>query len=184
MSSCFPVKKTPILGKMTGSPFLSHDHLQTPRAPLLRPGRAKSRHGRRFVENSPSAHALYELADSRLGWPLSDYSFNGPEAILTETRVCQPALYATGWPFWPRSRTTPAARSASRPRPAFPSANTRPTPPRARFTFQTGLHLVAERGRLMQEACNATVGHDDHAARRDARAGAGNRHPATSTWPT
>ena len=30
------------------------------------------------------ALALYELADSRLGWPLSDYSFNGPEEILTE----------------------------------------------------------------------------------------------------
>ena len=52
--------------------------------------------GADLVRNSVSAQALYELADSRLRWPLSDYSFNGPEAILTETRVCQPALYAHG----------------------------------------------------------------------------------------
>src|SRR6202034_4670146 len=44
--------------------------------------------GADLFENSISTHALYELADSRLGWPLSDYSFNGPETILTETRVC------------------------------------------------------------------------------------------------
>src|SRR5260370_42118546 len=52
--------------------------------------------GADLIANSVSAQALYELADSRLGWPLSDYSFNGPEATLTETRVCQPALYAHG----------------------------------------------------------------------------------------
>ena len=114
--------------------------------------------GADLYENSVSAHALYELADSRLGWPLSDYSFNGPEAILTETRVCQPALYAhglailaafedyTGRPL----RFEAAAGLSLGEYTAHAAAGT--------FTFQTGLHLVAERGRLMQEACNATVG--------------------------
>jgi [acyl-carrier-protein] S-malonyltransferase len=114
--------------------------------------------GADLSENSVSAHALYELANSQLGWPLSDYSFNGPEAILTETRVCQPALYAhglailaafedhTGRPL----RFEAAAGLSLGEYTAHAAAGT--------FTFQTGLHLVAERGRLMQEACNATVG--------------------------
>jgi len=114
--------------------------------------------GTDLIQNSVSAHALYQLADSRLGWPLSDYSFNGPEAILTETRVCQPALYChglallaafedhTGRPL----RFEAAAGLSLGEYTAHAAAGT--------FTFQTGLHLVEMRGKLMQEACNATVG--------------------------
>jgi [acyl-carrier-protein] S-malonyltransferase len=114
--------------------------------------------GADLYENSVSAHALYNLADSRLGWPVSDYSFNGPEATLTETRVCQPALYAHGLAilaaFEDRTgrplRFEAAAGLSLGEYTAHAAAGT--------FTFQTGLHLVQERGRLMQEACNATVG--------------------------
>jgi [acyl-carrier-protein] S-malonyltransferase len=114
--------------------------------------------GADLIANSVSAHALYDLADSRLGWPLSDYSVNGPEAILTETRVCQPALYThglailaafedhTGRPL----RFEAAAGLSLGEYTAHAAAGT--------FTFQTGLHLVEMRGKLMQEACNATVG--------------------------
>ncbi len=114
--------------------------------------------GADLYQNSVSAQALYQLADSRLGWPLSDYSFNGPVEILTETRVCQPALYThglailaafqdqTGRPL----RFEAAAGLSLGEYTAHAAAGT--------FTFQTGLHLVQERGRLMQEACNATVG--------------------------
>ena len=114
--------------------------------------------GADLYENSPSAHALYELADTRLGWSLSEYSFRGPEPILTETRVCQPALYThglallaafedhTGRPL----RFEATAGLSLGEYTAHAAAGT--------FTFQTGLALVAERGRLMQEACNATVG--------------------------
>ncbi len=89
---------------------------------------------------------------------MSEYSFRGPENILTETRVCQPALYAhglailaafedhTGHPL----RFEAAAGLSLGEYTAHAAAGS--------FTFQTGLTLVAERGRLMQEACNATVG--------------------------
>jgi [acyl-carrier-protein] S-malonyltransferase len=114
--------------------------------------------GADLIQNSVSAHALYQLADSRLGWPLSTYSFNGPEAILTETRVCQPALYChglallaaiqdhTGKPL----RFEAAAGLSLGEYTAHAAAGT--------FTFQAGLHLVEMRGKLMQEACNATAG--------------------------
>ena len=114
--------------------------------------------GADLFQNSRSAQALYELADNRLCWPLSDYSFKGPEEILTETRVCQPALYThglailaayqdhTGRPL----RFEAAAGLSLGEYTAHAAAGS--------FTFQTGLTLVAERGRLMQESCDATVG--------------------------
>jgi len=114
--------------------------------------------GTDLIKNSVSAHALYQRADGKLGWPLSDYSFNGPEAVLTETRVCQPALYVhglailaafedhTGRPL----RFEAAAGLSLGEYTAHAAAGT--------FTFETGLHLVEHRGRLMQEACNATSG--------------------------
>ena len=114
--------------------------------------------GADLYENSASAHALYDLADTRLGWPLSEYSFKGPEATLTETRVCQPALYTHGLAILAAFedhagrplRFEAAAGLSLGEYTAHATAGT--------FTFQTGLQLVQERGRLMQEACNATVG--------------------------
>jgi len=133
--------------------------ISPPRALLFSgQGAQKVGMGADLYELSPSAHALYQLADTRLGWPLGDYSFRGPESILTETRVCQPALYAhglailaafedyTGRPL----RFEAAAGLSLGEYTAHAAAGS--------FTFQTGLALVAERGRLMQEACNATVG--------------------------
>src|ERR1700761_8517714 len=114
--------------------------------------------GADLPDNSVSARALYERADSLLGWPVTEYSFKGPVETLTETRVCQPALYVhglavlaafeehTGRPL----RFEAAAGLSLGEYTAHAAAGT--------FTFQTGLTLVAERGRLMQEACNATVG--------------------------
>jgi len=114
--------------------------------------------GADLYDNSPSAHALYDLADRKLGWPLSEYSFRGPETILTETRVCQPALYAHGLALLAAFedhakrplRFEAAAGLSLGEYTAHAAAGT--------FTFQTGLGLVAERGRLMQEACDSTVG--------------------------
>ena len=114
--------------------------------------------GADLYENSPSAQALYELADAKLGWPLSEYSFRGPETTLTETRVCQPALYTHGLAIlaafedYTRKplRFEATAGLSLGEYTAHAAAGS--------FTFQTGLALVAERGRLMQEACNATVG--------------------------
>jgi len=143
---------------MTGSTFLFMT-TPKPRALLFSgQGAQKVGMGADLFENSRSAQALYELADSRLGWPLSEYSLKGPEATLTETRVCQPALYVHGLAILAafedhtgRTLRFEAAAGLSLGKyTAHAAAGT--------FTFQTGLTLVAERGRLMQEACNATAG--------------------------
>jgi len=114
--------------------------------------------GADLAEKSAGARALYDEADKTLGWSLSEASFQGPEAKLTETRVCQPALYVhglailaayqdlTGKPL----RLDAAAGLSLGEYTAHAAAGT--------FDFATGLHLVAERGRLMQEACESTSG--------------------------
>jgi [acyl-carrier-protein] S-malonyltransferase len=121
-------------------------------------GAQKAGMGADLYEKSASARALYGLANSLLGLPLSDYSFQGPEATLTETRICQPALYVHGLAILAAFedhagrplRFEAAAGLSLGEYTAHAAAGT--------FTFQTGLHLVAERGRLMQEACNTTTG--------------------------
>jgi [acyl-carrier-protein] S-malonyltransferase len=114
--------------------------------------------GADLFEKSPAASALYEKADQALGWSLSEVSFRGPDAKLIETRVCQPALYVhglailaayqemTGKPL----RFEAAAGLSLGEYTAHAAAKS--------FTFETGLGLVAERGRLMQEACESTSG--------------------------
>src|SRR5260221_802933 len=114
--------------------------------------------GADLYDKSPSANALYKLADSKLGWPLSDYSFNGPEAILTETRVCQPALYAHGLAILAAFEDHTGRPLRFEAAAGLSLGQYTGHPAAGRFSFQTGLHRVAERGRAMYEACNATVG--------------------------
>jgi [acyl-carrier-protein] S-malonyltransferase len=114
--------------------------------------------GADLVQASAAAKALYAEADALLGWDLSTASFSGPVETLTETRVCQPALYVhglallaafqdhTGKPL----RFEAAAGLSLGEYTAHAAAGT--------FTFEAGLHLVAERGRLMQAACESTAG--------------------------
>jgi [acyl-carrier-protein] S-malonyltransferase len=143
---------------MSGSGFFPMTTAK-PRALLFSgQGAQKIGMGADLYEKSASARALYDEADARLGWPLTEYSFKGPVETLTETRVCQPALYVhglailaafqdqTGRPL----RFEAAAGLSLGEYTAHAAAGT--------FTFQAGLHLVEQRGRLMQEACNATQG--------------------------
>ena len=52
--------------------------------------------GKSLYENSDAARALYDEADRVLGWSLTKVSFDGPETELTQTRVCQPAVFVHG----------------------------------------------------------------------------------------
>jgi [acyl-carrier-protein] S-malonyltransferase len=121
-------------------------------------GAQKPGMGADLCDSSVSARALYDRSDRLLGWPVSEYSFKGPAEILTETRVCQPALYVHGLAILAAFqdvagrplRFDAAAGLSLGEYTAHAAAGT--------FTFETGLHLVAKRGALMQEACNATAG--------------------------
>ena len=113
--------------------------------------------GRSLYENIPAARELYDRADAVLGWKLSAICFEGPEAELTQTRVCQPALFVQGCAIAAALKAggrvnTPAACLG-----LSLGELTALTVAEA-YTFEDGLRVVAERGRLMQEACDQTDG--------------------------
>lgn len=113
--------------------------------------------GKSLVEGSPAARALYDEANRVLGWDLQKVSFEGPETDLTQTKVCQPALFVHGL----------AVVAALKEKGKLPSVNfalglslgeVTALTAAGVFDFATGLKVVAERGRLMQQACEQTVG--------------------------
>ena len=115
-------------------------------------GMAKS-----LYDNYTSVKELFQCADDTLGFKLSQYCFEGPMADLTKTSVCQPALYVHGIAVVQVLRErgmigdiTAALGLSLGELTAHAIAGT--------YTFEDGLKIVAERGRLMQEACDATKG--------------------------
>jgi [acyl-carrier-protein] S-malonyltransferase len=113
--------------------------------------------GRSLAENSPAARALYAEANRVLGWDLARISFEGPEAELTQTKVCQPALFVHGL----------ALEAALREKGLLPEVGfalglslgeLTACAAAGVFDFGTGLRVVAERGRLMQSACEESTG--------------------------
>ena len=113
--------------------------------------------GRSLYENSKTARAYYEEANDVLGWDLKSICFDGPDETLTETKVCQPALYVQGYALFSilkergkLSELKAACGLSLGELTALAAAGV--------YDFATGLRLVAERGRLMQLACDATKG--------------------------
>lgn len=113
--------------------------------------------GQDLVERYPSARSLFAKADEVLGRSLSEVMFGGPEEELTRTANCQPALFLHGLAILevlrervPGLRPVAAAGLSLGEMTAHCAAGT--------FSFEDGLRLVARRGELMDEACEAHPG--------------------------
>jgi [acyl-carrier-protein] S-malonyltransferase len=113
--------------------------------------------GKDLAAEFPAAAALFEKADSILGYPLSRIAFEGPSEELTKTSVCQPALYVHGLAClavlkekFPALEFHATAGLSLGEFTAHAAAGT--------FDFETGLRLVDKRARAMQEACEASTG--------------------------
>jgi len=115
--------------------------------------------GRSLHEGSAAARELYDTANQVLGWDLKRVSFEGPETELTQTKVCQPALFVHGLALVAGLKET-AKIPAGEPQFALGLSLGEVTAYCAAgvFDFATGLRVVAERGRLMQEACEQATG--------------------------
>ncbi|MEO6245864.1 MAG: ACP S-malonyltransferase [Opitutaceae bacterium] len=115
--------------------------------------------GRSLHEQSAAVRALYDEATAVLGWDLKKLSFEGPEAELTPTKVCQPALFVHGLALLAALREQ-GKMPAGEPHLALGLSLGEATAYCAAgvFDFATGLRIVAERGRLMQQACEQTSG--------------------------
>ncbi|MBE2214037.1 MAG: ACP S-malonyltransferase [Opitutaceae bacterium] len=113
--------------------------------------------GRSLYENAPAARELYDTADKVLGWSLTKVSFEGPEADLTQTRVCQVALFVHGYALFrllEQSGKTADVRYGL----GLSLGEVTALTAAGVFDFATGLKVVAERARLMQLACEQTTG--------------------------
>lgn len=113
--------------------------------------------GRDMVERSSAAAGLYERADAVLPFSLSQASFEGPADLLTETRVCQPALFVHGLAIVELLKSAgklAAVDCAS----GLSLGELTALCVAGVYDYETGLRVVAERGRLMQECCERTDG--------------------------
>jgi len=100
---------------------------------------------------------LFAEADRRLGRSLSQLAFDGPMEELTKTSNCQIALYVHGLAL------LRVLEEEAGPIPAIAAAGLSLGELTAHaaaesFDFATGLRLVAQRSRFMEEACNETKG--------------------------
>ncbi len=113
--------------------------------------------GKDYFAASPAAKAIFEKANRQLGFDLASLCFEGPEDRLNQTDISQPAIYVTGIASFaaakekglldPASVTAYAGLSLGE----YTALHLG-----GAFTFETGLSLVAARGRYMQEAAVAT----------------------------
>lgn len=113
--------------------------------------------GKDLYENSEIARALYDKADEILGWSLTQVSFEGPQEALTETKVCQVALFVHGFAVHEIMKSQGKLDDVKVAMGLSLGEVTAMTAAGV-FDFETGLKVVAERARLMQEACEATNG--------------------------
>ncbi|RRJ95870.1 [acyl-carrier-protein] S-malonyltransferase [Opitutaceae bacterium TAV4] len=113
--------------------------------------------GKSLYDNSAVARALYDEANSVLGWDIAKISFEGPDAELTQTKVCQPALFVHGLALHAILKEQGKLDGVKIALGLSLGEITALTAAGV-FDFATGLKVVAERGRLMQMACEATVG--------------------------
>jgi [acyl-carrier-protein] S-malonyltransferase len=113
--------------------------------------------GHDLYTNLPEARAVFEEADSVLGFPLSRLCFEGPEDVLRQTVNAQPAIMTVSVAYL---RTSPQLKD--RPRPSFVAGHSlgeyTALVAASTLSFADALRLARERGRLMQEAGNKTSG--------------------------
>lgn len=113
--------------------------------------------GHSLYKSSAIARELYDHANEVLGFDLKEASFYGPEETLTETRVCQPALFLQGYAtveILKHLGKVDAPSSCL----GLSLGELTALSVAGVFDFATGLKLVEARGRLMQEACDKTAG--------------------------
>jgi [acyl-carrier-protein] S-malonyltransferase len=113
--------------------------------------------GKDLAECFPTARALFSQANEILGYDLASLCFQGPEAELVKTENAQPGIYLVSWV---------AFRLLEELRPGLIFHATAglslgeftALAAAGALSFEDGLRLVHQRGRFMQEACDATHG--------------------------
>src|SRR5580765_2473763 len=113
--------------------------------------------GKDLAETLPSAKAWFERANSTLGYDLASICFSGPDAELTKTENAQPGIFLVSWIAFellkekvPNLKFDATAGLSLGEFTALTAAGA--------MSFEDGLRVVRQRGKFMQEACEATKG--------------------------
>lgn len=113
--------------------------------------------GRDLAAQFPTARQWFERANVALGYDLASVCFSGPEADLTKTENAQPGIFLVGWVTFqllkermPGLKFEATAGLSLGEFTALTAAGA--------MSFEDGLRVVWQRGRFMQEACEATQG--------------------------
>jgi len=111
--------------------------------------------GQDLAAEHPAAREVFEAADAALGIPISKICFEGPAEELTRTVNTQPAIVTHAV----AALAAAVASGAITHRPAFVAGHSlgeyAALIAAGAVSFDEGVRLVQERGRLMQEACDA-----------------------------
>jgi [acyl-carrier-protein] S-malonyltransferase len=113
--------------------------------------------GRDLASQFPQANAWFERSREALGFDLPELCFNGPDSSLTRTENAQPAIFVTSWAAFqllkelaPQLEFQAAAGLSLGELTALTAAGA--------LSFHDGIAVARQRGRFMQEACEATHG--------------------------
>jgi len=113
--------------------------------------------GEDLANSSPAAKQVFEKADSILGFNLSQIIFKGPEEELTQTKICQPAIYVTSLAalevLKEKIPTLNISSACGLSLGEFSACAALGV-----FSFEEGLQLVQHRGSWMEEAGQKTQG--------------------------
>ena len=110
--------------------------------------------GHDLADASPAAAAIFGAADAALGEPLSRLAWEGPADDLNRTENAQPALLAASMAYLAVLRERVAAAGAPALEPRFLAGHSMgqysALVASGAVSLADGVHLVRERGRLMQ----------------------------------
>jgi [acyl-carrier-protein] S-malonyltransferase len=113
--------------------------------------------GKDLAQAMPSARSWFDRANATLGYDLASICFEGPEAGLTRTENAQPGIFLVSWVAYqvlrerlPALKFEATAGLSLGEFTALAAAGV--------MTFEDAISVVRQRGRFMQEACDATRG--------------------------
>ena len=113
--------------------------------------------GKDLAEKFPAAKAWFDRANTALDYDLTAICFNGPDAELTKTENAQPGIFLVSWVAFqllkeqvPSLKFDATAGLSLGEFTALTAAGV--------MSFEDGLRVVRQRGKFMQDACDATRG--------------------------
>ena len=113
--------------------------------------------GKDLAEHFPAARIWFERANAVLGYDLASICFHGPELELTRTENAQPAIFLVSWVVFQllKERVPSLSYQATA---GLSLGEFTALAAAGAMSFEDGLKIVRQRGRFMQEACEATRG--------------------------